>query len=224
MAWQTLWRGTLWRGILLNWASVVCVCVCVCVYVCACVCVCGGGQTNRKKEHNTTRMNNDTFKSKTDMTMICTNNSRLVLNFKPQWNILESVFTVTTHTHTHTHTDTHTHTKTHRHTTHTHSSRLLLDVSVEFLFAAAWPVVAVKGSLHQRCHNAAHTGLICTAVSLAIMFHPQPAGGSSNGDRWWVMPWTPLGRLERNHKTPRDNSKRWGIFVQKLKLPAKPMF
>lgn len=50
----------------------------------------------------------------------------------------------------------------------------LLDVSVELLFAAAGPMVAVKRGLDQRSHDAAHTGLIRAAVSLAIMLHSQP--------------------------------------------------
>lgn len=52
----------------------------------------------------------------------------------------------------------------------------LLYVAVELLLAAAGPVVAVEGSLDQWGHDAAHTGLISTAVALAIMLHAQPVG------------------------------------------------
>lgn len=47
----------------------------------------------------------------------------------------------------------------------------LLDVAIELLLAAAGPVVAVEGSLDQRCHDAPHAGLISAAVALAIVLH-----------------------------------------------------
>lgn len=51
------------------------------------------------------------------------------------------------------------------------SERDVLDVSIELLFAAAGPVVAMEGRLNQRSHDAAHAGLISAAVALAVMLH-----------------------------------------------------
>lgn len=50
-----------------------------------------------------------------------------------------------------------------------------LDVSLQLLAAAHGPVVAVEGCLHQRSHDAAHGGLVSTAVALAVVLHAQPA-------------------------------------------------
>lgn len=47
----------------------------------------------------------------------------------------------------------------------------VLDVSIELLFAAAGPVVAMESRLNQRSHDAAHAGLISAAVALAVMLH-----------------------------------------------------
>lgn len=52
----------------------------------------------------------------------------------------------------------------------------LREVAAEFRLAAAGPVEAVEGSLHQRCHDAAQAGLICTAVPLTVMLHAEPRG------------------------------------------------
>lgn len=44
-------------------------------------------------------------------------------------------------------------------------------IAAELLFAAARPVIAMERSLYQRCHDAAHTRLISTAITLPVMFH-----------------------------------------------------
>lgn len=36
---------------------------------------------------------------------------------------------------------------------------------------------AVEGSLNQGRHDAAQTGLVITAIALAIMLHAKPGGG-----------------------------------------------
>lgn len=51
----------------------------------------------------------------------------------------------------------------------------LLDVSPELLAAAAGPMVAVEGSLHQGGHDTAHRRLVPTSVPLPIVLHAQPA-------------------------------------------------
>lgn len=49
-----------------------------------------------------------------------------------------------------------------------------LKVASKLLHATSGPVKAVECSLHQWSHDAAHVHLISTAVSLAIVLHPQP--------------------------------------------------
>lgn len=50
-------------------------------------------------------------------------------------------------------------------------------VAAELQLAAAGPVEAVEGSLHQGCHDAAQAGLIRTAVALTVMLHAEPREG-----------------------------------------------
>ena len=50
----------------------------------------------------------------------------------------------------------------------------LLYVSLQLQATAHGPVVAMKCSLYQRSHDAAHYSLITTAVPLPIMLHPKP--------------------------------------------------
>lgn len=50
----------------------------------------------------------------------------------------------------------------------------LRQVAAELQLAAAGPVKAVEGSLHQGCHDAAQAGLIGTAVPLTVMLHAEP--------------------------------------------------
>lgn len=52
-----------------------------------------------------------------------------------------------------------------------------MDISFQFLTAASGPVVAMKGSLHQRRHDTAHGGLIATPVALPVMLHAQHMAG-----------------------------------------------
>lgn len=59
----------------------------------------------------------------------------------------------------------------------------LLNVSVEFLFAAARPVVAVESSLNEGGHDAAHARLVSTAVPLAIVLHPQTGPNTATRQR-----------------------------------------
>lgn len=60
----------------------------------------------------------------------------------------------------------------------------LREVAAEFQLAAAGPVEAVEGSLHQGRHDAAQAGLICTAVPLTVMLHAEPRGlGDDRGER-----------------------------------------
>ena len=58
----------------------------------------------------------------------------------------------------------------------------LREVAAELQLAAAGPVEAVEGGLHQGCHDAAQAGLICTAVPLTVMLHAEP-GGWAKKDR-----------------------------------------
>lgn len=54
---------------------------------------------------------------------------------------------------------------------------VLLKVASQLLHATSGPVEAVEGSLHQRRHDAAHVHLVSAAVALAVVLHPQSAGG-----------------------------------------------
>ena len=53
-----------------------------------------------------------------------------------------------------------------------------LQVAAQLLLAAAGPVEAVEGCLHQGCHDAAQPDLVTTAVALPIVLHAQPAQGA----------------------------------------------
>lgn len=55
----------------------------------------------------------------------------------------------------------------------------LREVAAELQLAAARPVEAVKGSLHQRRHDAAQAGLIRAAVRLTVVLHAEPGGGGA---------------------------------------------
>ena len=52
----------------------------------------------------------------------------------------------------------------------------LLQVSRQLLLAAAGPVEAVEGCLHQGRHDAAQPHLVTAAVALPIVLHAQPVG------------------------------------------------
>lgn len=54
-------------------------------------------------------------------------------------------------------------------------------VAAELQLAAAGPVEAVEGSLHQGCHDATQAGLIRTAVALTVMLHAEPREGETEG-------------------------------------------
>lgn len=66
----------------------------------------------------------------------------------------------------------------------------LREVAAEFQLAAAGPVEAVEGSLHQGRHDAAQAGLICTAVPLTVMLHAEPRGLTEGSAESW--PGSPL--------------------------------
>lgn len=55
----------------------------------------------------------------------------------------------------------------------------LREVAAELQLAAARPVEAVEGGLHQGRHDTAQAGLIRTAVGLAVMLHAEPGGGGA---------------------------------------------
>lgn len=57
----------------------------------------------------------------------------------------------------------------------------LREVAAELQLAAAGPVEAVEGSLHQGRHDAAQAGLVGTAVPLTIVLHAEPRGGGRQG-------------------------------------------
>lgn len=52
-----------------------------------------------------------------------------------------------------------------------------MDVSPQLLAAAAGPVVAVEGRLHQRGHDAAQGRLVPAPVALAVVLHAQHVAG-----------------------------------------------
>lgn len=55
-----------------------------------------------------------------------------------------------------------------------------LDVSLELLSAAHWPVVPMEGRLHQWSHHASHCRFVPAAVALAVVLHAQPAPRQEN--------------------------------------------
>lgn len=57
----------------------------------------------------------------------------------------------------------------------------LREVAAELQLAAAGPMEAVEGSLHQGRHDAAQAGLICTAIPLTVMLHAEPGMGKTDG-------------------------------------------
>lgn len=73
----------------------------------------------------------------------------------------------------------------------------LREVAAEFQLAAAGPVEAVEGSLHQRRHDAAQAGLICTAVPLTVMLHAEPRGLEDDRGECRVMPREPTSGKTR---------------------------
>ena len=67
----------------------------------------------------------------------------------------------------------------------------LREVAAELQLAAAGPVEAVEGSLHQGCHDAAQAGLIRTAVPLTVMLHAEPRGQGEREERLQSYPGSP---------------------------------
>lgn len=52
----------------------------------------------------------------------------------------------------------------------------LREIAAELQLAAARPVEAVEGSLHQGRHDTAEACLVCTVIPLTIMLHAKPKG------------------------------------------------
>lgn len=69
----------------------------------------------------------------------------------------------------------------------------LREVAAELQLAAARPVEAVEGGLHQGRHDTAQAGLIRTAVRLTVVLHAEPGGGGAEravlSHTWGAHPW-----------------------------------